>query len=103
MISAFHDFPSPVVGHSVGGEVEVVPIEATIDRVRKAASGPWTASGGVEGHEPGEVAERAFRTRPESVVVIESGPGPDGPTILAALKRVLARIRAELGNDQVTA
>jgi hypothetical protein len=33
-------------------------------------------------------------------VAIESGRGPDGPTIIAALERVLARIRAELVDDQ---
>jgi hypothetical protein len=49
---------------------------------------------------PSEVTERAFRTGPEPRVAIESGRGPDGPTIIAALERVLARIRAELVDDQ---
>jgi hypothetical protein len=37
------------MGHGVGGEVEVVQIEAPIEMVRKAASGPWAASGKVQG------------------------------------------------------
>ena len=59
--------------------------------VRKAASGPWAASGKVQGHGPSEVTERASRAGPGPGVAIESGRGPDGPTIVAALGRVLAR------------
>jgi hypothetical protein len=39
----------------------------------------------VGGHEPSEVTERSFKTGPEPEVVIESGRGPDEPTIVAAL------------------
>jgi hypothetical protein len=79
-------------GQGVGREVEVVPIEM----VGKAASGPRAASGEVLGN---EVTERASRAEPVPEVAIESGRGPEGPTIVAAPERVPARNRAELGDD----
>jgi hypothetical protein len=88
------DFPLAGTGHGVSGEVEVVSIEATIDSACKAASGPRAASGEVEGNEPSQVTKRTFRTGPEPEVVIESGRGPDGPTIHDAPGWLLARIRS---------
>lgn len=67
---------------------------------REAASGPRATSGKVRVAGPTKVTERAPGTGPEPLVVIESGRGPDGPTIVAAPEWVLVRFLTRLGVDQ---
>lgn len=78
----------------------------TVEAVRKAASQPRAAGVKAKGAaktKPRKVTERAFRTEGGTRVTLENRKGLDARAIAVALREVLTKVEAELGNDQVAA
>jgi ParB family chromosome partitioning protein len=75
----------------------------TVEAVRKAASRPKVASGKGGGGKPRKVTERVIRTTLGSRVTVENRKGLDADTVLASLREAVAKVEAELGDDQVAA
>ncbi len=78
----------------------------TVEAVRKAASQPRAAGAKAKGAaktKPRKVTERAFRTEGGTRVTLENRKGLDARAIAVALRDVLTKVEAELGNDQVAA
>lgn len=78
----------------------------TVEAVRKAASQPSAAgvkAKGASKAKPRKVTERAFRTEGGTRVTLENRKGLDGRAIAVALREVLTKVEAELGDGQVAA
>jgi ParB family transcriptional regulator, chromosome partitioning protein len=77
----------------------------TVEAVKRAASRPRAGGGKAKGRgtSPRKLTERVFKTEGGTRVTLENRRGLDAPTIRAALAELLAKIDAELGDDQVAA